>query len=143
LTNTLTDAQEGAMDAFQVAAEIGDGFAVAWNQHDMQALGRLFDDDAEFVNVVGVQMRGREAIEGGHGAAHAGPYRNSTLRVTVDDAREIVPGAIVAHLLTQLESDARVPGETRRTVMTLVLEQRAAEWKILAAHNTGIAAPAN
>lgn len=131
------------MDAVQVAAEIGDGFAMAWNQHDMEALGRLFYDDADFVNVVGVHMHGREAIEGGHGAAHAGPYRNSTLRVTVDDAREIVPSAIVAHFHTQLEGDARAPGETRRTLMTVVLEQRAAAWKIVAAHNTGIATPAN
>lgn len=36
------------MDAVQVAGEIGDGFAMAWNRHDMQALGRLFYDDADF-----------------------------------------------------------------------------------------------
>ena len=131
------------MDAVEVAGEIGDGFAMAWNQHDKEALGRLFHDNADFVNVVRVHMRGRQAIEGGHAATHAGPYRSSTRQVTVDDAREVVPGAIVAHFYSQLEGDARAPGETRRTLMTMVLEQRVAAWKIVAAHNAGIAAPAN
>lgn len=72
-----------------MASEIAGGFATAWTRHDMDALGRLFHDDAACVNVVGAHMRGRESIQGGHGVVHAGIYGNSLLGVEVEDAREI------------------------------------------------------
>lgn len=122
-----------------VADAVGDGFADAWNRHDMEALGRLFWDDAAFVNVVGMHMRGRESIQHHHGVGHSGPFRASTLRVAVEDARQIVPGVIVAHVRSELGGDDRALGQTRLTLMTLVIEQRATEWKIVAAHNTNIA----
>ena len=56
----------------EVAGEIASGFAGAWNEHDMSALGQVFHHDATFVNVIGTCMRGREDIERGHGVAHAG-----------------------------------------------------------------------
>jgi uncharacterized protein (TIGR02246 family) len=130
------------MNDAQVAGEIAGGFAAAWNKHDMTALGRLFHDDTDFVNVIGTHMRGRESIERQHGVAHAGPFRNSTLKDSVEDAREIVPGVIVTHVQTQLEGDERAPGQIRQTRMTLVIEQRAAQWRIIAGHNTGIVTPA-
>jgi uncharacterized protein (TIGR02246 family) len=65
---------EDSVNAAQVAGEVADGFAAAWNEHDMAALGRLFHDDADFVNVVGTHMRGRQSIERHHGVAHAGPF---------------------------------------------------------------------
>ena len=33
-------------------------FAAAWNSRDAAALAALFDDDADFVNVVGIRWRG-------------------------------------------------------------------------------------
>ena len=32
-----------------------DGFATAWNHHDMDAFGKLFATDADFVNVAGAR----------------------------------------------------------------------------------------
>jgi uncharacterized protein (TIGR02246 family) len=131
------------MDGVDVATEVADCFARAWNRHDMEELGELFHDDADFVNVVGVKLTGRESIKSHHAIGHAGPFAHSTLQVAVDDAREIVPGVIVAHVHSQLDGDERAPGQTRHTLMTLVIEQRAAQWMIVAAHNTNLAVPAN
>lgn len=127
------------MDEMHRAVDVADGFAAAWNRHDMEALGRLFHDDAAFVNTVGLLMRGRESIEDQHGIIHGGAYKNSTLRVAVVDARWLGPGAIVAHVHSELDGDDRAPDQTRQTLMTLVIEQRIDEWKIVAAHNTAIA----
>jgi uncharacterized protein (TIGR02246 family) len=87
-------------------------------------------------------MRGRAEIERQHGAVHAGPYRNSTLHVDVDDARELVPGVIVAHVRAEARGDDQDPGEVRKALLTLVIERRADLWRIIAAHNTAVAAPA-
>jgi len=47
--------REATVDAVQLAGEVADGFAGAWNRHDMEAFGQLFHEDADFVNVVGLE----------------------------------------------------------------------------------------
>jgi uncharacterized protein (TIGR02246 family) len=129
------------VDGAQVTRELAAGFAAAWNQHDMAALGRQFHDDAIFVSMTGSYMRGRAEIERQHGTVHAGPYRNSTLHVEVEDARELVPGVIVAHVRAEARGDDRALGEVRKALLTLVIERRAGLWRIIAAQNTAVAAP--
>jgi uncharacterized protein (TIGR02246 family) len=124
------------------AGELAAGFASAWNQHDMDALAGLFHADAAFVNVAGAYLQGREDIRRQHAAVHAGPYKDSVLRAEVLDARELAPGVIVAHVRTELDGDDRVPGQTRRSLVTFVIERRAGLWRFAAAHNTNVVPPA-
>jgi hypothetical protein len=53
----------------------------------------------------------------------------------------VVPGLIVAHLSSEVQGHEGAKGETRRALMTLVIELRNAEWKIVAAHNTLVVTP--
>jgi uncharacterized protein (TIGR02246 family) len=64
------------------------------------------------------------------------------LHVDVEDARELAPGAIVAHLRAEVRSGDQAHGEDRQALLTLVIERRAGVWRIIAAHNTAVAAPA-
>lgn len=116
----------------EIAGELATGFADAWNQHDMDALARVFHEDAGFVTVRGTYVRGREEIRRQQAAEHAGPYADSILRAEVVDARGPAPGVIVGHV----QSELSVTGQTRRAFVTLVIEQRAELWRISAAHNT-------
>ena len=108
----------------------------------MAALGRQFHDDATFVSMAGSYVRGRAEIERQHGTVLASPYQNSTLYIEVEDTRERVPGVIVAHVRAEVRGDDRAPAEVRKAFLTLVIERRAALWRIIAAHNTAVAAPA-
>jgi uncharacterized protein (TIGR02246 family) len=107
----------------------------------MDALARLFHEDAAFVNVRGTYLRGREEIRQQHAAVHAGPYKDSILRAEIVAAREPVPGLIVAHARTELDGDDRAPGQTRRSLVTFVIERRAGRWRFSAAHNTNVLPP--
>jgi uncharacterized protein (TIGR02246 family) len=124
-----------------IAGELAASFARAWNQHDMDALADLFHDDAAFVNVRGAYFTGREEIRAQHAAIHAGPYKHSVLRAEVVDGRELAPGVIVAHVRTELDGDERVPGQTRHSVVTFVIERRGGRWRFIAAHNTFVLPP--
>ena len=124
-----------------IAGELAAGFASAWNQHDMDALARLFHEDAAFVNVRGTYLRGRAEIRQQHAAVHAGPYKDSILRAEIVDAREPVPGLIVTHARTELDGDDRAPGQTRRSLVTFVIERRAGRWRFSASHNTNVLPP--
>lgn len=69
----LTDEQRAATQAL-----VGD-FVDAFNDGDAQALAATFAEDAEFVNIYGTRMSGREGIERGHAAAFASRLDGSEL----------------------------------------------------------------
>ena len=121
-----------------VAENLSLAFVDSWNHHDMARFAGLFHSDASFVNVIGLLMKGKDAIENIHAAAHAGPFLTSTLRMQVEDARTVVPGVMVAHIRSSLHGDSRDPSNERKTLFTLVLELREDRWRIVAAHNTNI-----
>jgi len=98
----------------------------------------LFHDDAAFVNVAGVCLHGRGEIERTHAAAHAGPFRNSSLSAWAEDTRVLGSDVIIARVRSELHGDDRSPGQVRQALMTLVIERRGAHWKIVAAHNTNV-----
>src|SRR5208282_506981 len=54
----------------EAVRKVVNGFAEAWNRHDMDAFGALFAPDADFVNVGGVHWTGREAIQLNHAFLH-------------------------------------------------------------------------
>jgi hypothetical protein len=46
------------------------GFEEAWNTHDMKAFAKLLRDDVEWVNIVGMHWKGRDAVVAAHEAFH-------------------------------------------------------------------------
>jgi uncharacterized protein (TIGR02246 family) len=107
----------------------------------MDALAGLFHENASFVNVRGVYLTSRGQIRAQHAAIHAGPYKDSVLRVEVVDTQELASGVLVAHVRTELDGDDRSPGQTKHSVMTFVIERRAGLWRLAAAHNTEVSPP--
>jgi uncharacterized protein (TIGR02246 family) len=126
------------MEPLEVTEKLASRFVESWNHHDMVNFAELFHNDASFVNVTGLLMKGREEIELRHAATHAGPFQTSTLQMQIEDARQIVPGILVAHLRSSLHGDARDPSGERQTLFTFVLEFREDRWRIVAAQNTNI-----
>ena len=53
------------MAAFDRPEQLTDAFAEKLNAKDPAALGELFTEDAEFVNIMGMRMRGRQGIDAG------------------------------------------------------------------------------
>ena len=71
-------------------------FAVCWNAHDMSALGALFAQDADFVNVVGIRWKGRAAVQAAHQASHSSMFRSSRLAIGNTDIRLMSPSVAVS-----------------------------------------------
>ena len=55
-----------------------------WNSHDMKMLGFVFRDDAEFINVVGMHWRGKDAIVKAHAAFHETSFKECKIKPTRD-----------------------------------------------------------
>ena len=129
------------------------GFATAWNKHDMDSFGKLFAPDADFVNVTGILMKGREEIQGHHAWSHGaipestrvpqtlpknyGIFKNSTMKFDTIDVRFLREDVALARVNWQLFGDART-STPRRGVFLFVRTGGKPGWQIAAAQNTEI-----
>src|SRR5215471_10464470 len=71
------------------------GFADAWNHHDMKAMHDLDTDDVEWVNVVGHYWRGKETVRRGHTAIHKGMEAKTSMSVESTSLHPIAPNVVV------------------------------------------------
>lgn len=143
---------EAPNDEEDVRKAVG-GFAQSWNDHDMEAFGKLFATDADFVNVAGDWWKGRQAIQTQHAYSHGtipadtkgfeasqmhyGIFKTSTLRFSGTDVRFLRRDVAVAHASWELLGDNRTPNP-RHGFFTFVLTREDSRWLIAAAQNTEI-----
>lgn len=129
------------------------GFATAWNNHDMDSFGKLFAPDADFVNVTGILMKGRQEIQAHHAWSHGaipesthvphtlpknyGIFKNSRMKFDAIDVRFLQMDVALAHVNWELSGDAR-SSTPRRGVFLFVLTRGNQGWQIATAQNTEI-----
>ena len=117
----------------------------AWNTHDMKRFAACFAEDADFVNVAGAWMQGRDDIEEKHAASHAGRFKDSTMQMQLAAFKEIASGVGVMHVTWQLEghgeSGPRRTSETRRGIWSWTVRDHKGRLEIVSSHNTDTLAP--
>lgn len=118
-------------------------FQAAWNAHDMEALGALFDDDATFVNRFGHYVRGVDQIVELHRPIHETIYSDSILSNELIDVVFIGDSAAVVHFWSRLSTGAAHPAGPHDvdTLILAVLTQRDDEWRIQALENVTLTNP--
>jgi uncharacterized protein (TIGR02246 family) len=124
--------------------DLVDAFAAALNAKDPEELGRLFTEDAEFVNILGMRMRRREGIVEGHAWAFAGPLRGRRIRFDRVDVLTVTDDVTVlhGHCIREREQDAPPEGlPDGSSVLVLVTRRGPQGWQIAAATNVPEAAP--
>ena len=129
------------------------GFSQSWNHHDMEAFGKLFAPDADFVNVAGDWWKGRQAIQTQHAYSHGtipadtkgfealrvyyGIFKTSTFQFTQIDVRFLRKDVALAHASWEMLGDTRTPNP-RHGLLAFVLTRQDNGWLIAAAQNTEI-----
>jgi uncharacterized protein (TIGR02246 family) len=118
-------------------------FQTAWNNHDMEALGTLFHQDATFVNRFGHYVRGAEEIVKLHAPIHATIYRDSTLENELIDVVAISNDAAVIHFWSRLTAGVAHPAGPHAvdTLILAVLTRHVGEWRIKALENVALTNP--
>lgn len=129
------------------------GMAEAWNRHDMEAFGKLFAADADYVNVGGKWTKGRRAIQINHAYLHGtipvdtqdvdvprklyGIFKTTTIRSTQIDVRFLRRDVAVVHNSSEMTGDARTPNP-REFLLTVVLTREGGIWLIAAVQDTEV-----
>ncbi|GHH60452.1 hypothetical protein GCM10009090_35880 [[Pseudomonas] boreopolis] len=118
-------------------------FQAAWNAHDMEALGRLFDRDATFVNRFGHYVRGVDEIVALHAPIHETIYSDSTLENELIDVVHLADGVAVVHFWSRLATGAAHPAGAHQvdTLILAVLSRQDGTWRIRALENVTLTNP--
>jgi uncharacterized protein (TIGR02246 family) len=129
------------MTGFSEPADMIHAFAAALNAKDAAGLGRLFSEDAQFVNVRGIVMRGRQSIIQGHKISFAGPLAGSTFQFDSVQELLVTPDVAVLHarcLRDRLPDAPPGTGPAVTTVLQLVARRGGEGWQAVAAANVPV-----
>jgi len=134
-TDTTADATHA-----EVAA-IVHSLQEAWNAADGRAFAAAFAHDADFVNVYGMHVRGRENIQRGHEHILRGPYAGSVNRYELESLRLLRPDVALAHVEAHLSIPAGPMAGEHSARYSMVLTRDGGPWQIAAFHNTFVSTP--
>ena len=130
----------------QAAAEaLAEKFRTDWNSHDMDAMGQLLTADADFVNVLGMHMKGRAQIVAQHKEIHRTQFRNSVWVTHSVEAQLLAPGFGLVHVNWGISGDLDPDGTPRPPrdgiFSWLLVKQADGPWLIRSVQNTNIRKP--
>ena len=109
-----------------------------WNTKSGALFAKPFTDDADYVVINGLYIKGRNAIETGHQRIFDTIYKDTTISLTVKQIRFLRPDVAVVHVSGHRD------GPTKELVgdamMTLMMTKEQQGWRIAAFQNTSVAA---
>ena len=108
-----------------------------WNQKSGSEFARPFTDDADYVVINGLHVRGRAAIAESHQHIFDTFFKATTLSLEATQLRFLRHDVAVVHVDGLLSGRAEAPREQRARI-TLVMVKDAGVWKIAAFQNTRV-----
>ena len=135
----MTDTDAGAL--MGEAQDLVRAMETAWNAADSAGFVDAFADDADFVNVLGMHVRGRDAIAEGHAQIFRTVYAGSRVAYRVEGARLLRPDVALVHVYATLEVPGGPMAGQHEARYSMVLIHDGGTWRIASFHNTFIRDP--
>ena len=111
----------------------------AWNAGDGEAYGRVFTEDATFVNIQGALHHGAAAIGAGHHQIFTTIYAGSVNRMRLVDASQVADDVLVANSRHTLDCPHGPLAGTHEAMVTSVIVRSGEQWRIAASQTTLVA----
>lgn len=111
-----------------------------WNTGDGKAFAAPFAEDADYVVINGMRVKGRVAIDAGHQSIFDTVYKNSNNTPVIHSIRFLRNDVAVAHVEWSLKFHDGAVTREGKAMNTLVLTKDNGQWSIAAFQNTSIAA---
>ena len=111
-----------------------------WNAKSGAQFAKPFAEDADYVVINGMQLKGREAIAQGHQGIFDTVYKDSALSLSVKQLRMLRADVAVVHVAGRLKSSQGADAREGDAVITLVMTKEGGVWKIAAFQNTAVSA---
>ena len=110
-----------------------------WNRKSGALFAKPFAEDADYVVINGMHIRGREAIDKGHQHIFDTIYKETTLSLSVERIRHLRPDVALVHARARATTPHPEGAREREARLTLVMSKEKDGWKIAAFQNTEVA----
>jgi uncharacterized protein (TIGR02246 family) len=140
MTATITNAQKtNDQSADETAMRaIVEQMVKGWNAKNGAEFAKPFAEDADYVVINGMQIKGRTAIAKGHQGIFDTVYKNSTISYAVESIRFLRSDIAVVHVFGSLKVTEGESTRTGNARMTLVITKTGGKWEIAAFQNTSV-----
>ena len=148
LTASPAQSQESGGSPADVAAikQVFADFYGAFSRQDAQAITNTFAPDAEFTNMFGIHVRGREAIQQHFTDVFKGNLKGTTRTDTVRDVHFYAPNVAFVDADTVITGTKQADGSigpVRKGLMIVVMTKQDGKWYISNFHEAEYPARAN
>ena len=109
-----------------------------WNTKSGALFAKPFAEDADYVVINGMYIKGRATIDTAHQRIFDTIYKDTKINLTVKQIRFLRPDVAVVHVTGH--RDGPTKDLTQDAMLTLVMTKDQNGWTIAAFQNTGVAA---
>lgn len=110
-----------------------------WNAKSGALYARPFAEDADYVVINGMHVRGRGDIEKSHQHIFETIFKDSVITLSVKQLRLLRPDVALVHVTGQNRVGRGGEARAWNVIVTLVMVRDAGAWKIAAFQNTQVA----
>jgi uncharacterized protein (TIGR02246 family) len=140
VAGVIAQMQRGSAADEAAIRQLAKDYASAWNSGDAAKAAAVHTDDAVFINVRGMVMTGRAAIEKSLAADLSGELKGSMFAVTVDTIQFIRPDVALLNGTMNITGGATSP-DGRKGHYLVVATQQGGAWKVAAVHAAAMPPP--
>ena len=136
----VTVGAQDASDDEEAVKNLGPQWVESWNAGDMKAIGDLYTDGSDYVDVSGVLYKGRADIEASIREINSTIYKGSTVSTEVTAVHFMKPDLAVADSVWEVSDIPKAEGAAppSKGQSTIVAQKQTdGQWKIVA-HRTRI-----
>lgn len=130
------------MNTAQNPEELVEIFVDNWNKRRADLMVEIFEEDADFINVVGLWWHNRKDIFKAHDYGLKTIFPNSTLKIVQLKTKMLSDTAAVVHaklnLIGQNEFEGEQAGIRRNIFSFIVRKKEDGIWWVVSAQNTDI-----
>lgn len=108
----------------------------AWERGEGQAFAQCCTDDVDFINLLGIHVKGRRAVADIHEKIFHGPYEGSTVKFSIESVRTITPNAVLAIVPSRIDVPSGPVKGIVLSVASVLLVRDGDRWKLANFHNT-------
>ena len=108
----------------------------AWDRGDGAAFAAKCTADVDFINLLGMHVKGRQAVAATHEKIFRGPYAASTLKFGLEHVRPLSNDGVLAIVSGELKIPGGEVKGFMRTVATILFVRHEDEWQVASFQNT-------
>lgn len=130
------------MNHSQTPEDVPKTFVENWNKRRPDLMVEIFEEDADFINVVGLWWTNRQEIFKAHDYGLKVIFKDSILKIVKLKTKMLSETSAVVHAQMRLEGQTPIAGEkggVRRTVFSFIVRKKEdGIWWAVSAQNTDI-----